>query len=103
MLGANRLALEAWPFFPCFPNGAKLATRGILGSGMFDTYWTWPLWSRPLTREAIGSLLSLEELQQRSKPIDTPAVRARGVSVVFRSQRILVGKTPNLTAAQALA
>ena len=31
MLGANRLALEAWPLFPSFPAGDRVATRGFKG------------------------------------------------------------------------
>jgi CRISPR-associated endonuclease/helicase Cas3 len=100
MLGANRFALEAWPLFPSFPKGEKLSTRGFRGTGMFDTFWTWPLWSAPLTADSISAILSLSDLQR-----DTPSperVRGCGVTAVFRSQRILVGKTPNLTPAVAL-
>ena len=32
MLGANRLALEAWPLFPSFPAGDRVATRGFKGN-----------------------------------------------------------------------
>jgi CRISPR-associated endonuclease/helicase Cas3 len=100
MLGANRLAFEAWPLFPSFPNGDKLTTRGFQGTGMFDTFWTWPLWSAPLTREAIASMLSVPELQDDARLNEV--LRAFGISSVFRSQRILVGKTPNFTAAASL-
>jgi hypothetical protein len=34
---------------------------------------------------------------------DTVLLRCFGVIVVYRSQRILVGKTPNLTPADAIA
>ena len=100
MLGANRLAFEAWPLFPAFPNGEKLSTRGFRGTGMFDTFWTWPLWTAPLTPDGVASILSLSELQGEDAPAD--GLRGFRVSGVFRSQRILVGKTPNLTAAVAL-
>src|SRR5205807_251238 len=42
MLGANRLALEAWPLFPLLPAGGRLATRGFQGNKARDTFWTWP-------------------------------------------------------------
>src|SRR5262249_47524638 len=48
MLGANRLALEAWPLFPSFPAGSRAATRGFQGNRASDTFWTWPLWRQPL-------------------------------------------------------
>ena len=100
MLGANRLAVEAWPLFPLLPNGLKPTTRGFRGTGMFDTFWTWPLWSTPLIPDGVASILSHPELQKDEMRSDV--VRGFGVSGVFRSQRILVGKTPNLTAAVAL-
>ncbi len=43
MLGANRLALEAWPLFPSFPAGDRVATRGFKGNRASDTFWTWPV------------------------------------------------------------
>lgn len=100
MLGANRLAVEAWPLFPSFANKDRLTTRGFRGTGMFDTFWTWPHWSAHLTPDAVAAMLSLPALQ--SDPVSADDVRAVGVSGVFRSQRILVGKTPNLTPATAV-
>jgi len=100
MLGANRLALEAWPLFPCFPKGDKVATRGFVGNGMFDTFWTWPIWTTALGSIAITSVIALPELQKSS--VMNSTVRSRGISTIFRCQRILVGKTPNLTQATAV-
>jgi CRISPR-associated endonuclease/helicase Cas3 len=102
MLGANRLALEAWPLFPSIPApaGARLATRGFKGNRANNTYWTWPLWRQPLTKDAIASILGLPAMQKASGPIE---LQTFGVFAVFRLQRILVGKTPNLTTALALA
>lgn len=100
MLGANRIALEAWPLFPAFPNGDKLATRGFRGTGMFDTFWTWPLWAAPLAPDGAATMLSLHDLQRDDRSAYT--VRGFGVTAVFRNQRILVGKTPNLTPASAV-
>ena len=99
-LVANRLALEAWPLFPCFPNRDKIATRGFTGTGMFNTFWTWPLWTAEWTSDTIASALALPELQAKS--ICNATVRARGIGAVLRCQRILVGKTPNLTQAKVI-
>jgi len=101
MLGANRLALEAWPLFPSIPAGDRLATRGFAGNRANNTSWTWPLWRQPLTKDAVASILGLPELQE--KEVDPLPFRSFGVDAVFRLQRILVGKTPNFTTALALA
>jgi CRISPR-associated endonuclease/helicase Cas3 len=101
MLGANRLALEAWPLLPSFPASDRVATRGFKGNRASDTFWTWPLWRQPLTRETVASILSLPEIQEdEASPI---ALRGYGILAAFRLQRILVGKTPNFTTAIALA
>lgn len=101
MLGANRLALEAWPLFPAFASGGRLVTRGFQGSGKDNTFWTWPLWRPPLTKDAVASMLGL--LTVREKEFDPRSVRDFGVSAVFHLQRILVNKTPNFTTTLALA
>jgi CRISPR-associated endonuclease/helicase Cas3 len=103
MLGANRLALEAWPLFPSFPGRAleRVTTRGFQGDRASNTFWTWPLWRHPLTKDAIASVLGLPVLQDEK--INTNAIQDCGIFAVFRLQRILVGKTPNFTTALALA
>ncbi|QYU66025.1 hypothetical protein J4558_13525 [Leptolyngbya sp. 15MV] len=100
MLGANRLAIEAFPFFQSVAAGNKLATRGFSGTRADDTRWTWPLWGIPLDHDVIASLLAMRELQSES--IDHRALSARGINAVFRCRRILVGKTPNFTPAMAV-
>lgn len=100
MLGANRLAIEAFPFFQSLAAGDKLATRGFSGSRTDDTRWTWPLWTCPVGVEVVASILALRELQFES--IDHRALAARGIQSVFRCRRILVGKTPNFTPSMAV-
>jgi CRISPR-associated endonuclease/helicase Cas3 len=100
MLGANRLALEAWPLFPSFPAGGRVTTRGFEGNRAADTYWAWPLWSHPLGIDAAASVLGLPHLHGERK--GRPVLPSFGVSVAFRLQRILVGKTPNFTTALAI-
>ena len=67
MLGANRLALEAWPLFPSFPDRDRVQTRGFMGNRVSNTFWIWPLWNFPATLPVIESLMSLEALQQKTK------------------------------------
>lgn len=95
MLGANRLAIEALPFFPAIGKGAKLQTLGFQGNRADNTWWTWPIWEPPLSADSVVSVLGLAELQ--SERPDARALGPRGVMAAFRSQRILVGKTLNLT------
>jgi CRISPR-associated endonuclease/helicase Cas3 len=105
MLGANRLALEAWPLFPSFPDARdreRVNTRGFRGNRAMNTFWIWPLWSSCLTPSGVASMLSLSGLEPDS-PAEAASLRDVGVTVVYRSQRILVGKTPNLTPANAIA
>jgi len=100
MLGANRLALEAWPLFPSFAAGDRVNTRGFKGNRAYDTFLTWPLWKNPLGIDTLASLLALKHLQG-----DDPGgneFRDFNVSCAFRLQRILVGKTPNFTTATAI-
>ncbi|MCE9564492.1 MAG: hypothetical protein K8U57_20835 [Planctomycetes bacterium] len=53
-----------------------------------------------MTRDGVASILSLRELQ--SDPLAADDLCGRGVMVGYRSQRILVGKPPNLTPADAI-
>lgn len=100
MLGANRLAIEAFPFFQSFASGDKLSTRGFSGNRADSTRWTWPVWSGPLGCDELGSLLSLPALQVEAP--DAAALRGRGIAAAFRCRRILVGKTPNFTPATSV-
>ena len=94
MMGANRLALEAWPLFQSLPKGEKLITTGFSGTRANDTQFSWPIWSTPVTLATLQSVLSLGELQRSDSGDRLDAV---GIEAVFRCSRILVGKTPNLT------
>ena len=95
MLGANRLAIEAFPLFQSLAVGEKLLTRGFHGTRVTNTRWTWPIWNIPLNCEVVASLLGLTILQEQSP--DPRILRACGIVTGYRCRRILVEKTPNLT------
>jgi CRISPR-associated endonuclease/helicase Cas3 len=97
MLGANRLAIEALPLFPGLPsaNPERLRTAGWTGVRSTDSRWTWPVWSVPLSLPVVASLITLPELQDDS--VDIANLRSKGIAAAYRSRRILVEKTPNLT------
>ncbi|WP_218934480.1 type I-G CRISPR-associated helicase/endonuclease Cas3g [Rosistilla ulvae] len=101
MIGANRLALEAWPLFQSIPVGDRLRTVGFRGLRASNTFMTWPLWTTPASMDVVSTLLSLQQLQLDNLQHDE--LLPLGIGKVCRSQRILVGKTPNLTPATALA
>jgi CRISPR-associated endonuclease/helicase Cas3 len=104
MLGANRLALEAIPLFPSFPEDDALRTVGFTGTRSTNTRWTWPIWSVALSLPVIRSLLASSFLQGAIFDADGIAsLRAQGIVAVFRSSRILVEKTPNFAPAKCVA
>ncbi len=99
--GANRLAIEALPLLPTAPMGSHLETTGFTGHRSNDTYWTWPIWTSPISLDTGRSLLALGEIKNGS-PSATD-LRPRGVTAVFRSQRITTGKFRNFTPAIQIA
>lgn len=98
MLGANRLAIEALPFFPTAPGSRFIQTVGFKGHRSRDTFFRWPLWTTPICAKVVSSLLATNLIQSDNKP----DYREYGVSEIFASQRITVGKVRNFTPAQAV-
>jgi hypothetical protein len=104
MLGANRLALEAIPMFPSFPEADTLRTVGFTGTRSTNTRWTWPIWRVGISLPVVRSLLSLQTLQEAFFDSDQiELLRAQGIVAAYRTRRILVGKTPNFTPAERVA
>lgn len=100
MIGANRLALEAWPLFQSLPEKGKLRTVGFHGARVSDTKWRWCLWDGACDLDTIQSLLNAEFVHENSNSEHDRSVM--GIPLVLNCSRILVGKTPNLTPAEAL-
>jgi hypothetical protein len=93
--GANALAIQGLPLFPAHPEGGTLVTTGFRRIPRQGTFFTWPVWEKPLTLEVIRSLLGLRELQDDNPPHQ--CLRALGIVEAFRSQRITQGKYRNFT------
>lgn len=97
MWGANRLAVEALPFFPAHPAGSELKTTGFRAANRTEaTRWpefTWPVWTQAVNCDTVRSLVSLSELQA-SIP-DRQILRQRGIGEVYRAQRIRIGVGAN--------
>jgi CRISPR-associated endonuclease/helicase Cas3 len=104
MLGANRLAIEAFPLFTSIPEDDSLRTLGFTGTRSTNTRWTWPLWDVPAALLVVRSLMASPELQAETfDPDRKTALHRRGIVAAFRTNRILVGKTPNFTPARRVA
>jgi len=98
--GANRLAIEALPLFPTMPTTKQLATTGFIGRKSNDTFWTWPIWTHPITVDTCRSLFAHVELAKREPQLAN--LLPLGITAIFRSQRITIGKFRNFTPAQAI-
>lgn len=78
-------------------SGDKLATVGFRGLKANNTRFFWPIWSHPVGLDTLHSVLSLRTLGT-SEEMEIAELQTIGIEVVYRCRRILVGKTPNLTA-----
>ncbi len=97
MWGAYRLAIEALPMFPTMPVGMRLVTTGFTDQARRPTRITWPVWQGGAGMNCIESMLALAQLQD-TKP-DRDHLGARGITEVFRCERITQGKYRNFTSA----
>jgi hypothetical protein len=87
--GANRLAFEALPLFPCAATMPAPTVLCVVDDRR-GTFFYWPLWQLPLTLDAVRSLLTLPDLANESVQ-STHALRRRGVRAVYRAERLRVG------------
>ncbi|MCE9564493.1 MAG: type I-U CRISPR-associated helicase/endonuclease Cas3 [Planctomycetes bacterium] len=60
VLGANRLAFEAIPFFPCFAKREKIVTTGFTNLKR-RPFFTWPVWTVVWGVDSVRSSLSTLE------------------------------------------
>jgi hypothetical protein len=97
MRGANRLAVEALPFFPTFPWRRQLRTVSFEDRNGKASI-TWPIWVPPVTAVSILSLLALASTQAA----DVAPLNARGIAQLFRAERFTDGKFRNFTPSRPL-
>ncbi len=100
MLGANRLAIEGLLLFPTAPSGNQLTTTGFKGQKSSDTFWTWPIWETPIPLDVMRSVIAIKELQME-KP-DRGSLKRRGISEIYRVQRIPRGNFRMFSPARAV-
>ena len=90
MLGANRLALEAFPLFPCIPRGEGGTAVGFICKSKTYTWVSWPIWTAPSSLSLIRCLLNLRIIHESEPPPDS--LRKLGIAAVLRSRRLPIGK-----------
>jgi hypothetical protein len=105
MRGANRLAIEALPLFPTAPMSNELVTTGFRFQR--GAFWSWPIWEPTIELSIVRSLLQLSAISDEKKTEDQAESNrtnlfALGVTTIFRSQRITIGKFRNFTPAKSV-
>lgn len=78
--GADWLAFRGLPFIRVAPVRDRIETTGCSGGWKTGTF-RWPIWTFPLRRNVIRSLLSSPELSL----LQPAAMQARGIAVVFEA------------------
>jgi hypothetical protein len=78
--GADWLAFRGLPFVRVAPIRDRIGTTGCRG-GWKTGFFRWPIWTAPLTRSVVSSLLTSPELFEA----DQRTLRPRGVHIVFES------------------
>lgn len=90
MLGANRLAIEAFPMFPCIPAANGSTAVGFICESKTYTWISWPIWKVPCSISAILSLLNLQIIHQKDPPL--ASLQRIGITAVLRSRRLPIEK-----------
>lgn len=90
MLGANRLAMEAFPLFPSIPSSSGNTAIAFTCQSKTRTWISWPVWEAPCSLPVISSLLNHAALQ-KPEP-DLAALRPLGILALYRSRRLPVEK-----------
>lgn len=85
MLGANDLAIAAMAMFPTAAVDERLQTTSFARFGRRGTFFTWPMWTRPLDRDAIVSLLQWGCLHRDT--IDAEMLRSQSIATTMRCER----------------
>lgn len=108
VLGANDLAIEALVYFPTAVVDRRIATTGFGRHVMKDAngrrrgrdFFSWPIWTHPLSQSVIRSLLAWSELHRRAPNASTLA--GLGVVQIQRSERKRNDKFFNFSIAEAV-
>ncbi|WP_437897441.1 type I-G CRISPR-associated protein, Cas3-extension family [Sorangium sp. So ce124] len=78
--GADWLAFRGLPFIRVAPVGDRIVTTGCSGEWKTGAF-RWPIWTVPLSRSVIGSVLTSPEVFE----VNPSVLRARGIAIVFEA------------------
>lgn len=78
--GADWLAFRGLPFIRVAPVRDRIVTTGCSGEWKTGAF-RWPIWTVPLPRPVIGSVLTSPEVFD----VNPSVLRARGIAIVFES------------------
>lgn len=100
VLGANCLAIEALSLFPTAIVAQRLETTGFARRYRQGTYWSWPIWTTPISLDVVRSLL-----QQTCLHAIAPNEQSQmnqSIAVIQRVQRIRNDKYFNFSVAEPI-
>jgi hypothetical protein len=78
--GADWLAFRGLSFLRVAPVGDRIVTTGCSGEWKTGAF-RWPLWTVPLPRSVVGSVLTSREVFE----VEPDVLTARGIAIVFES------------------
>jgi CRISPR-associated endonuclease/helicase Cas3 len=87
MKGANCLALMGLQLFTAVPSNRKTETVAFGFKRPKQSSLTWPLWTHPVSREVLASLLCMADLQKAQPP--QAELERCGISGVYRCDRVM--------------
>jgi hypothetical protein len=90
MLGANRLAIESFPLFPCIPCEEGSTAIGFDFRSKTMAWFSWPVWDYPCSLDVVRSLVNLTQTQEEEPPMNN--LRAMGILSVLRTRRLPIEK-----------
>lgn len=90
MLGANRLAIEAFPLFPCIAASSGGMAVGFTCVSKTLTWINWPIWNMPCSLPVISSMLNLASVHDRTPRM--AELRQMGIDAVMRTRRLPIEK-----------
>jgi len=100
VLGANSLAIEALVLFPTAIVGQRLETTGFARRFRQGTYWSWPIWTTPVSLDVVRSLMQQSYLHSLAPDENTR--QTQSVEVIQRVQRVRNDKYFNLSVAEPI-
>jgi CRISPR-associated endonuclease/helicase Cas3 len=101
VLGANRLAVEALPFFPCFPQGTRLATTGFNVINR-RPFFIWPIWSCGWGSDTLRSVLSVRAIAPGNEEQLRGNSDQLGIVAWYRCEKVPNSDYSNFASARAL-